>query len=453
MGIDELLYQSDRSARPRIPTQKPLNPIDTQMLLKQRARDLAAAEAATAQPPKPAAAPTQTVQPTPKQGRLATGAKALLKGNLIAAPAIGAAASAVQSARGVNRNQQDLESITGVSPNNSAAGNAVRAGAAGGLDALQTIGDIASFGLADNLGALIGKFQSAGEFKNDAPVTKRGVTAPSGQASGPLTIGAPIMGASGEKFFTDGKRNQLSPGSVSVLPARSSAESQGDLAALKSINATRAEAADLRDGISRPLGNKASMSPAQRAAVNAYEMADLDIGSGTAYGSLGYGPSNRGSQLRAGNRRMAASQQLIENLSAADKQAVEGNALEQQTIAQGLKNSQDMRQSAIMDQLGGTTDPQKRRALVDQALLGAGKDPDTGRFAIVDTPSPDGIGTLKTAIDTRTGRLLTAAGNQGGAKPADVTQEQMDDAPDGSQFTQADGTKLKKVNGQWVKAS
>lgn len=233
-------------------------------------------------------------------------------------------------------------------------------------------------------------------------------------------------------------------GMLSVMPSRSVKDYQGDLAAMQSLTATRAEAANLRDGITQPMGGSSGMSPAQRAAEKAYDIADLEIGSGTAYGSLGYSPSNRGSQQRAATRRLAAGQKLATDLAsmeknqtqnrlAAAKQGVEGKLMAEQTTAQSLKNAQEQKQGAILDQLGTVKDSTQRRSLVDQALVGAGKDPDAGRFAIVDEANPDGLGgTMKRAIDTRTGQLV------GGQDKASAAQSDARKAIESGRISKAD---------------
>lgn len=241
-------------------------------------------------------------------------------------------------------------------------------------------------------------------------------------------------------------------GTLSVMPARSVKDYQGDLAAMQSLTATRAEAANLRDGITQPMGGSSGMSPAQRAAEKAYDIADLEIGSGTAYGSLGYSPSNRGSQQRAATRRLAAGQKLATDLAsmennqsqnrlAAAKQGVEGKLMAEQTIGQGLKNAQEQKQGAILEQLGTVKDPTQRRALVDQALVGAGKDPDAGRFAIVDEANPEGFGTLKRAIDTRTGQVV------GGQDKAATAQADARKAIESGRISKADANARLKAAG------
>lgn len=90
---------------------------------------------------------------------------------------------------------------------------------------------------------------------------------------------------------------------------------------------------------------------------------------------------------------------------------------EQQGIAAGIGNEQALGQQEVLGQLSalsGSAPASQRRALIDRALVGAGKDPDAGRFMSIDSLSPDGI-TLKTAFDTRTGQVV--GGGAGGGKP------------------------------------
>lgn len=92
---------------------------------------------------------------------------------------------------------------------------------------------------------------------------------------------------------------------------------------------------------------------------------------------------------------------------------------EAETEAKNLGNEAAKRQQALLQSIGALPEDATaaaRRGLIDQALVGSGKDPDAGRFAIVDSPSADGLTSLKTAIDTRTGQVVGGGGQN--AAPA-----------------------------------
>lgn len=89
---------------------------------------------------------------------------------------------------------------------------------------------------------------------------------------------------------------------------------------------------------------------------------------------------------------------------------------EQKGIAAGITNDQALDQKEVLSRLFSlpeTATPAQRRALIDRALVGSGKDPDAGRFIGIDSLAPDGFTTLKSALDTRTGQIVGGGGAVG----------------------------------------
>jgi hypothetical protein len=126
---------------------------------------------------------------------------------------------------------------------------------------------------------------------------------------------------------------------------------------------------------------------------------------------------------------------------------------DEQAIAAGLQNDQARRSQQVMQQLDGLseqTPAPQRRALIDRALVGQGKDPDAGRYMGIDTIlGYDEFGqpkTGKTALDTRTGQII---GGQGGAG-AMGNQPQKPQYEEGKVYEDANGNRVRIVNGQKV---
>lgn len=438
MAIDDLLYQSDPAQRRARAAAAPKpSGIDAGMqdrLAKMRAADTAAAERSLAQQriqpapaaaaaPKPAAAPAAAkpaaAAPVGKVAKIARAAKAVGTVGALAATGIDTATT----------EQEDYYKRFGLEPKNDGTitGDLLPNVGVRALGAASDLGNALTFGAAGKL------FRDKQQEQPIASLTERPAAAPGGLPNKPQA--QPVVGAAAAspQVFRQGNTftDQPGPGREPFTPAQAGVSVLGGAEDMKRIEAFLAER-DAERNEQQARRSQADQADFARVA-QFREREGLEAAARSArieansFRNSDLPPRYRSAlQLRASE--LAAQAAGVEGRAPAGARTPEqevalagqkrqnkmqGDLAEQQSIAAGLQNQQAQRAATVMqqiDQLNEQTPSGQRRALIDRALVGQGKDPDAGRFeAIENIAGIDQFGApikVRSLFDTRSGQVV-----------------------------------------------
>lgn len=250
-----------------------------------------------------------------------------------------------------------------------------------------------------------------------APAFPAGTVRQPGQTTGNAFEQA-ARGPNGELQFSDGKgaafTKPVSPNAPAPLAA-TDAEYDAAYKRLLNFDSTIKEVpSSLQSRTAQPAQTVGQLSAQQapqksdyeKERQNALEIGELEIGSGTAYGSLGYDPSNRGSQRRAAKAQRELRQKGLDNRLAGNKDERDA-AQAASTIGEAAQRMRKgdlearggemalARQAQVLelqDQIGRLPESDPRRAELVNRLNVLNPSSDTGyEFKTVDRFDDQGI--------------------------------------------------------------
>lgn len=433
--------QPTASARPQVVRGQPS--AQAQAWQAQRATGAGTTNTAAPRPAAPATTPAAT---TPAAPRASGGVRGALRTAGRAALPVGAGIGAFEA--GMTPTEQMREDI-GMDPSGTSVGGDLLARTAG---TMRRVGDVLSAGFAQPVGEWIGgKLADRADRARgvDQMFRAPSVAQPAAQVATADTSQAATAAAPGT-IYRHGNQFSDQPieGGVQFNPR----EARGGFAGSTNPNPQEAQArtqqlirfvnqreAEQRDQLARRNAaidaniNWARQREAEERGNADFDRTRRELERGARGGHGVSARDQRESRMalaqlqRPGVAPIATSTRTPEQEQAlaAQRQAqqVEGQQADQEGIAAGIQNAQLLRAQEIqqqLDQIGGA-DPAARRALIDRALVSQGKDPDAGRFITIDSLSPDGMTTLKSALDTRSGQIVGGAGvvgTQGGQAPS-----------------------------------